>query len=241
MGRAGSDPGPWLELAQRESAGGDSVLWQSSVDLSDDPRAGVKSMLGMGGVLRCGVANPRYAYLPTNPAMPNEVEFARVLGAEHLAWLDFAGEHNTIQCHRLDYGPGGLLAAIRRQVYAETGLAPDGVVLGGIDGEVVRDALRNFRLPHELARSPLATGTSPEGRAESVRELLRRAAERGFGDTDNERLLQRVLIHGYFDSVPSHEQAALDLSLSRAAYFRRLRVAVERVAATVASDGVISP
>ncbi|HEX3618428.1 MAG TPA: ATP-binding protein [Solirubrobacteraceae bacterium] len=233
--------GPWLELAQRESAGGDSVLWHSSVDLSDDPRAGVKSMLGMGGVLRCGVANPRYAYLPTNPAMPNEVEFARVLGAEHLAWLDFASEHNTIQCHRLDYGPGGLLAAIRRQVYAETGLAPDGVVLGGIDGEVVRDALRNFRLPHELARSPLATGTSPEERAESVRELLRRAAERGFGDTDNERLLQRVLIHGYFDSVPSHEQAALDLSLSRAAYFRRLRVAVERVAATVASDGVISP
>jgi hypothetical protein len=228
--------GPWLELAQRESAGGDSVLWHSSVDLSDDPRAGVKSMLGMGGVLRCGVANPRYAYLPTNPAMPNEVEFARVLGAEHLAWLDYEGEQNRIQCHRLDYGPGGLFGTIRRQVYAETGLAPDGVVLGGIDGEVVRDALRNFRLPHELARSPLATGTSPEERAGSVRELLRRAAESAFGDTDNERLLQRVLIHGYFDSVPSHEQAALDLSLSRAAYFRRLRVAVERVAAAVASD-----
>jgi hypothetical protein len=229
--------GPWLELAQRESSAGDSVLWHSSVDLSDDPRAGVKSMLGMGGVLRCGVINPRYAYLPTNPAMPNEVEFARVLGAEHLAWLDFQGEHNQIQCHRLDYGPGGLLGAIRRQVYAETGLAPDVDVLGGIDGEVVRDALRNFRLPHELVRSALATGSSTEERVESVRDRLRRAAERAFGDTANERLLQRVLIHGYFDSVPSHEQAALDLSLSRAAYFRRLRVAVERVAAAVASEG----
>lgn len=227
--------GPWLTLAQRESAHGDSVLWHSSVDLSDDPRAGVKSMLGMGGVLRCGVGNPRYAYLPTNPAMPNEVQFARVLGAEHLSWLDYEGEHNRILCHRLDYGPGGLLAAIRRQVYAETGLAPDGAVLGGIDGEVVREALRNFRLPHELARSPLATGSSPQERAESVRELLRQTAQRAFGDTDNERLLQRVLIHGYFDAVPSHEQAALDLSLSRAAYFRRLRVAVERMAATITS------
>jgi hypothetical protein len=230
--------GPWLKLAQRESAHGDSVLWHSSVDLSDDPRAGVKSMLGMGGVLRCGVANPRYAYLPTNAAMPNEVEFAKVLGAEHLAWLDYQGEHNRILCHRLDYGPGGLLAAIRRQVYAETGLAPDGVVLGGVDSEVVREALRNFRLPHELARSPLATGTSPEERAESVRELLRRTAEQAFGDTDNERLLQRVLVHGYFDSVPSHEQAALDLSLSRAAYFRRLRVAVERMIATITNVSV---
>jgi hypothetical protein len=230
--------GPWLKLAQRESAYGDSVLWHSSVDLSDDPRAGVKSMLGMGGVLRCGVANPRYAYLPTNPAMPNELEFAKVLGAEHLTWLDYEGEHNRILCHRLDYGPGGLLAAIRRQVYAETGLAPDGVGFGGVDSEVVREALRNFRLPHELARSPLATGTSPEERVESVRALLRQTADRAFGDTDNERLLQRVLVHGYFDSVPSHEQAALDLSLSRAAYFRRLRVAVERMIATITSAGV---
>jgi hypothetical protein len=38
-----------------------------------------------------------------------------------------------------------------------------------------------------------------------VRQLLRQAAGRAFGDTDNERLLQRVLVHGYFDSVPSHE------------------------------------
>jgi hypothetical protein len=223
--------GPWLGLAQRESTHGNSVLWHSSVDLSDDPRMGVKSMLGMGGVLRCGVANPRYAYLPTNPAIANEVEFARVLGAEHLSWLDYQGEVNRIECHRLDYGPGGLLAAIRRQVYAETGRAPEPAARGGIDGEAVRDALRNYRLPHELARSPLAAGSAPEERAESVRSLLRDAASRAFGDTDNERLLQRVLIHGYFDSVPSHEQAAIDLSLSRAAYFRRLRAAVERVTA----------
>jgi hypothetical protein len=58
-----------------------------------------------------------------------------------------------------------------------------------------------------------------------------------FGDTENERLLKQVLIHGYIEGSASHEQAALDLSLSRAAYFRRLRVASERVAAYVVENG----
>jgi hypothetical protein len=42
--------------------------------------------------------------------------------------------------------------------------------------------------------------------------------------------LQRVLVCGYLESSTSHEQVAFDLSLSRAAYFRRLRVGAERVA-----------
>jgi hypothetical protein len=45
-----------------------------------------------------------------------------------------------------------------------------------------------------------------------------------------EKPLRRVLIHGYLEPAPSHKHAAIDLSLSRAAYFRRLRAAVERVA-----------
>jgi hypothetical protein len=117
-------------------------------------------------------------------------------------------------------------------VYGELGLAPPVVGEGEqtLELESVREALRNFRVPHELARSPLATGTTPEERVESVRALLRDAAEHAFGDNENEKLLQRVLIRGYIEPAPSHEQAAIDLSLSRAAYFRRLRAAAERVA-----------
>src|SRR6202011_4495027 len=104
-------------------------------------------------------------------------------------------------------------------------LAPPPPVAGepACDVEAVREALRNFRVPHELARSPLARGDTPEERAEAVRSLSRDAAERAFGDNENERLLQRVLVRGYIEPAPSHEQAAIDLSLSRAAYFRRLR------------------
>jgi len=39
-----------------------------------------------------------------------------------------------------------------------------------------------------------------------------------------------VLTRGYLDPAPSHEVAADELNLSRAAYFRRLKQASERLA-----------
>jgi hypothetical protein len=196
-------------------------------------------MLGMAGVLRSGALNPRFAYMPINPANPDALTFARALGAEHLTALDLEMGRRRIECHRIDYGPGGLFALQRAVVYSELGLAPptpdDGEA--GVELEFVREALRNFRVPHELARSPLASGERPDERAQSVQLLLRDAAERAFGDNENEKLLRRVLIRGYIEPAPSHEQAAIDLSLSRAAYFRRLRAAAERVAEYLAARG----
>jgi hypothetical protein len=232
---AWEDPivGPWLEHARADAPRGDSVLWHDSVDLTRNSGARVQAMLGMAGILRSGVANPRFMYLPINPDVPGALDFARVLGAHHLVELDLQLGDMRIECHRIDCGPGGLIAAQRRVVYAELGLPTPPVEeepRQPIDSESVRVALRNFQQPQELARSPLADGAGPDERAESVRSLLRDAAERAFGDSENERLLKRVLIHGYIEPSASHEQAALDLSLSRAAYFRRLRAASERVA-----------
>ncbi|MDW5595472.1 hypothetical protein VSS74_14070, partial [Conexibacter stalactiti] len=112
---------------------------------------------------------------------------------------------------------------------------------GGVSAEDVRDALRNLGVPHKLAESPLATGVTQEERAASVRALLEQAAARAFGETPNERLLERVLVRGYLDPAASHEQAADELALSRAAYFRRLRAAAERVAALVAERDRVPP
>jgi hypothetical protein len=185
----------------------------------------------MAGVLRSGVANPRFAYMPINPANPSALSFARVLGAQHLAELDLEIGGRRVECHRIDYGPGGLVAAQRAVVYGELGLvAPPAKDGRYVDVEAVREALRNFQIPRALARSPLASGQTPEARTESVRALLREASLRAFGDNENEKLLRRVLVRGYLEPAPSHEQAAIDLSLSRAAYFRRLRAAAERVA-----------
>jgi hypothetical protein len=68
-----------------------------------------------------------------------------------------------------------------------------------------------------------------EERAASVRALLQDAAGRAFGDSDGERLLARVLERGYLDPATSHDVAADELNLSRAAYFRRLKQASERL------------
>ena len=238
---AHSDPlvGPWLAHARSDARLGDAVLWHDSVDFTGDRRGRVQAMLGMSGVLRSGASNPRFAYMPINPTNTDALTFARALGAEHLTELDFEMGYRRIECRRIDYGPGGLLAAQRAVVYAELGLAPpdSGDEEQPLELEHVREALRNFRVPHELARSSLATGESPEDRAESVRRVLRDAAEHAFGDNENEKLLRRVLVRGYLEPAPSHEQAAIDLSLSRAAYFRRLRAAAERVAEYLAARG----
>jgi hypothetical protein len=235
---ADDDPlaGPWLAHARRNSALGDSVMWHAAVDFTGAGK--VQAMLGIAGVLRCGSPSPRFAYLPIDPRLPGAVEFAHALGAAHLADLDARLGGDIVQCHRLDYGPGGLFTFMRDQIYNELGLPPPvPVPLPVADLETVREILKNFRVPRELARSQLAHGSSVLERAESVQRLVWQAADEAFGDSETERLLRSVLIAGYLKPLRSHEEAASKLLLSRAAYFRRLRTAVERLAEHMATAG----
>lgn len=100
----------------------------------------------------------------------------------------------------------------------------------GADAESVRGAFKTYHRPSELAASPLASGATPDERVESVRALLSAAIADAFGDTPDEELARRTLELGYLDPAITHEGAADALHLSRAAYFRRLRQAVERAA-----------
>jgi hypothetical protein len=101
----------------------------------------------------------------------------------------------------------------------------------------VRDALRTFQVPSELARNELASGDSVEQRAASVRARITEAVEAVFGDDASERLLRSVLERGYLHPTASHEAAADELHLSRSAYFRRLRQASERIADYLSGEG----
>ncbi len=233
---ADADPliGPWLAHARREATHGDSVLWHAAVDFTG--QAKVQAMLGMAGVLRTGTGNMRFAYLPIDPAYPGAAEFAQAIGAAHLTELDAEIGGQQVHCYRLDYGPAGLLDHLRDAVYSELGLlAPAPPPGPAVDLETVREVLKNFRVPRELARSPLAVGTTVQARAESVRRLVRDGARQAFGDSETEKLLHSVLVYGYLDPLRSHEEAASRLCLSRAAYFRRLRTAVERLAEYLAA------
>ena len=90
-----------------------------------------------------------------------------------------------------------------------------------IDPETVRDALRSLHLPaHRHARAARPAAPTPPS-TPSVRPR-------------DERLLRSVLVRGYFETLLQPRPAARELHLSRAAYFRRLRSASERVAAWLA-------
>jgi AAA ATPase domain len=233
---AADDPllGPWLAHARSRSPSGNAVLWHDAVDLAGRD-SGVQAMLGVAGILQSGLTNPRLAYLPIRPRLPEALEFARVLGARHVPELDLQLAGVRVECHLLDYGPGGLLGGQRDVVYAEAGLRPPHA--RSIDVEVVRQALRDLGVPSRLAASELATGDALDERAESVRALLSDAAEHAFGETADELLLRRVLVRGYLDPAASHELAAEELNLSRATYFRRLKQAVARIAAHLGEAG----
>lgn len=223
--------GPWLAHARERGIHRDSVIWREAIDFTRDPGSGVMGMLGMAGILRSARNNPRFAYVPIDARMPGAPEFAAALGAEHLGELDVKLGRLEFQCHLIDYGSGGLLAAQRELVYRELGLEPPAVDASPEPiRDAVRDALRNLDLPHELAGNPLARGDGLEDRAASVRALIEDAAENAFGRAEGERQLHAVLVRGYLDPAASHELAADELSLSRAAYFRRLRTSTERVA-----------
>jgi hypothetical protein len=228
--------GPRLEHAGRLPEPDQAVLWRDVIDLAPEPDPDVISMLGMAGVLRATHGNPRYAYLPINPRLPGAIEFSRALEGRHIEGLDAEVGKVRIECHVVDWGPGGVLGAQRDLIYRELGLTPPAPADTAAKlTAAVRHALRNLDRPHALADSALATGKTLEERAQSVRALLEDAADRAFAPGAGDQLTRQALILGYLEPLQSHEVAAERLSLSRSAYFRRLQRATERVANYVAA------
>lgn len=238
-----ADPllGPWLAHARAHEDPGRCLLWRDAVDLTapvgGDPASPVLALMNTAVLLRSGIPNPRYLYLPINPANASAVAFAQGVGAVHHPELDLRFGPIEVQCHIFDTGPSGLVGAAVAAVYAELGLEPPEapepwVAPAGpaVDAEDVRDALKRYHRPGELAAGPLAVGATPEERVAHVRSLLEDAVAGAFGDSADESLQRRIVELGYFDATTTHEAAADMLHLSRAAYFRRLRQAVDRVA-----------
>lgn len=245
---AEDDPvlGPWLAHARTHIPDGDVLIWRDALDFTagveGDILSPVLAMLNTASILRSGLVNPRYNYIPIDPDNDAAVAFAQAVGTTHVAELDVAFGKRRIQCHVLDHGAGGILGNQRDQIYRELGLTAP--LLGGqpapprpIDVEDVRDALRDLHQPLALAASPLAKGDTPEQRAESVRALLREAIDAAFGSSYDEDLQKRIIERGYLDPQGGHERAAMELNVSRATYFRRLRRASERVADWIIARG----
>jgi hypothetical protein len=231
---ADADPilGPWLAHARKLDRL-EAVIWRDMIDLTEDRDPELFGLLGMAGLLAATSGSPRHAYLPINPALPGARDFAAAGGARHLPELDARVGGETVECHIVDWGPGGVLAAMHAYIYGELGLAAPSRPTSArtVSVEAVREAFRNLGVPAEVTRSPLAQGESIGERAESVRRTLTDAVDGAFADAPGDELTQTVLRRGYLERSASHDAVAEALHLSRAAYFRRLRRGCERVAA----------
>lgn len=253
---AETDPclGPWLAHARAAHPGEEVLLWRDSIDFvgHGEITSPVLSILNTAAILRSGLDNPRWSYIPIDATNPAAVAFAQAVNTTHLKHLDVPVDDRVVECHQIDHSESGMLGGMRAAVYGELGLgAPGPVKLGGdletlgkavleaeeasaprepVTLEVVRDALRSLHQPLELAASPLARGATPDERAASVRAEVEDAVANAFGDSPDEQLLRSIVRRGYLDPSGSHERAADELHVSRATYFRRLRTASARVA-----------
>jgi hypothetical protein len=184
----------------------------------------VTSLLGAGGLMSSGVANPRYLYLPIAPEVPAAGEFSARLGAEHVEELDVQAYGMHLQCHVVDFGAGGLLGNQRDWIYRETGAAPPSdipVVDGG-------QLLRFLRDPSGLASGPSWLGASPSERLSRLRTLVERALC-VFGPGHDDQIARSIIEAAYLGDNAPHEALARRLHLSRSAYFRRLNAASMRI------------
>ncbi len=146
-------------------------------------------MLGIAGMLRCGAASPRFAYLPIDPRLPGARRIRRRARRAAPGRAGRPDRRRVVQCYRLDYGPGGMFTFMRDADLRRARPARAAQEQAAPDLETVREVLKNFRVPRELARSPLARGATVAERAESVQQLIRQAADEAFGDSESEKLL----------------------------------------------------
>jgi hypothetical protein len=237
---ADDDPilGPRLAHARRLDRP-DTVIWRDMIGVAEDRDPDLFGLLGMAGLLAATSGSPRYGYLPINPDLPGARDFAAAGGAVHVPELDAQVGGETIECHLVDWGSGGVLAALHTHVYRELGL-PDPtrpVPARSVSVATVREAFRAFGVPADLATSPLASGASVAERSDSVRAALTDAVDHAFGGSPGDELTQTALRRGYLERSATQDAVAESLHLSRAAYFRRLRRGCERVAAYLSAFG----
>ena len=175
---AAEDPviGPRLRHAARKVPGGAAVVFRQAVDLTHGSGASVTSLLGLAGILGSGLANPASAYLPIVRGDLAAEAFSAACGARPIDELVVERAGVRVECHHLDYGPGGLLAFQHAAVYRELGLPPPAALP---TLEEVRQALRQLGLAGAAGARPARADHGDARRARRGGPGAHRAGRRG--------------------------------------------------------------
>jgi hypothetical protein len=167
----------------------------------------VAALLLASLVQRCAAPNFRFWLVPRRPPVPDPAHCGGVADPA----LDLVLGRERLAGFAIDYGPDGVVAAMRHEAHAAW------AATALVTAADVRDALREVGEPVGAGRSPYA-GRLPE------------ALEHAFGEGPEARLLRSVVELGYLDPEAGHVHAMRELHLSRTTYFRRLREAVALMA-----------
>ena len=97
--------GPWLRYAHDELGTTSAVLWREAVDLTGE-MGEVTSLLGAGGLLATGVANPRYGFLPISPLVPGRAAVQRSARGRARAGVGHARARHGARLPRRRLRPG---------------------------------------------------------------------------------------------------------------------------------------
>jgi hypothetical protein len=220
--------GPWLAYARETLHSESVVMWREAVDLTGE-LGEVTSLLGAGGLIASGIANPRYMFLPIAPELPAAQSFSERLDGQHVMELDLHAHGMDLECHVVDNGPGGLIGKQRDWIYRETGASPPTASVD-VDGA---ELLKLLRDPSMLTAGPEWLGDSPSTRLATLLSLAQESLD-VFGSTSADLLARSIIEAAYLSDNRSHETIARELHLSRSAYFRRLHAAAQRFASELA-------
>jgi len=149
--------------------------------------------------------------------------FMVAVGAVREPRLDAVVDGRHFVCWVIDHGPGGMLGQVRDVIRAEAGAAaPDADRRRDEDlHRAALEAVRAASRPAVLARTPFTRADVDD------------AVAAAFDSTGDDELLRRVVELADLDPDVSHDQAMARLAVSRATYYRYLRQARARVAATL--------
>jgi hypothetical protein len=230
---AEGDPvlGPVLADARTQGAE-QAMVFRESFAVPGPSGEAASAALHLSAVLRSGLPNVDRSYILDTVPHPDSMAFFQAVGAVHHPHLDTEVAGRPVAWWIIDHGPGGILGQVRDAVYAEAGAPAPSTGQRRVEDlhRAALDALRDFNRPDALAANPLA-GLPRD--PDALRARVLRAVEAAFGSSSDDRLLRQAVELADLDADVTHDQAMLRLSVSRATYFRYLRQARQRVAATL--------
>ena len=173
-------------------------------------------------VTRTGMPNPRHLYAPfwVEPTTPTL--FLESMGYQRIAALDREVGGAPVATWLADFGAGGLVGLIAAMVAAENDTTPP---LESPETASILAALRDYTDDDAMA------ARDPDGSAQVQRRRVREAIESVFDDSATDQKLRRVLELTHLQSGLGEAAILARLHLSRATYYRHLRVARGRLVA----------